>query len=165
MVASHPHLVTVTLAGIVLLVLFGRQFRTLENVRGCHGFHPFPVQQLPALPNALVLEEDTHLGQVRRFAVHAAVAHVTSVQVHFPHHILDAQRIQQPRLQVLVKRKPGNPGDDLGKHVRTGDIVSERSARFMGIIHGQERTHLVVAGARILGAGVAGRHGEKVLYR
>ena len=162
---SHPDLIAVALASVILVVLLFGDSGALEYVRSGHGFHPFPVQQLFAMPHSLVLQEDAELGKVGSLGVHAAVAHVPSVHVHLPDNVSDPQRVEKTRLEVLVESEPRDTGDDVGEHVRAGDVVCEGSARFMGVVHGEERPHLVQAGAWILRAGMSRGHRQQMFDR
>ena len=86
-------------------------------MRGGHGFHPFAVQQLLAVPHSLVFQEDAELGKVGSLGVHAAVAHVAPVHVHLPDDVGDPKRVEQTGLEVLVESESRDARDDVGEHV------------------------------------------------
>ncbi len=91
--------------------------------------HPPFGQQPFALPHPVPQVQQTEPGDRLGGGVQAAEAQLAPRPVPRPRHLFDAQRVQQPRPQVLGQRLTGDPLEYRRQRVRRGLVVREHGPR------------------------------------
>ena len=128
--------------------------------------HPLGGQQLFALPLAPLQIQLPEAGDRLRRDAQPESAVRDALGIGAPGRLHDAQRVQQPRAQIVQQVLPGDRVHNRRQHVRGGRVVVEVRARLVG--HGeiqkdlrQRRGGIERKRAQIL-PDMAGRHGQQI---
>ena len=132
-VAAAPELIAVALVPVALRVAAVRGL-----ARGGRR-HPLGGQELPALPRAALQVELAEAGDVLGRRVEPEAPERDSLWARVPLRVADAERLEQPRPQVLDERLAGHLLDDGGQHVGRRRVVEEVRPGLVGDRQREER--------------------------
>src|SRR5207244_5097254 len=122
-VPAAPELVAVTLVPVALRVA------AVGGLPGRRRLDPRGRDQLPAVPLAFLKVQLAEFGDVLGADAQAVAAERDALRAGAPGRVLDAQRLEQPRAQVVKHRLAGRLLDDGRLHVGAGRVVEEVRAR------------------------------------